>query len=164
MIFDELWRAERYAKKENERLSQIWEPALRAARKKHDQREVDQIMADYALGRRFNNGPEVIRTTQLVKRARNLGIILPPKPDWTPPNYHDNENWLFNIMKGGYVLTDAAEFELRQKVRKEENEILDHKMRYISRVVVPVIGLLGALTGLIGTLIGYYFAMHHQSK
>jgi hypothetical protein len=164
MIFDELWRAERHAKKENEKLSQVFEPAHKAAKKKNDQREVEQLLVDYSLARRLNNGPEVIRTTRLVKRARNLGIILPSLPDWKPPNFHDNENWIFNIMKGGYVLTDAAEFELRQKVRKEENERLDHKMRYISRVVVPVIGLLGAITGLIGTLIGYYLAVHHTSK
>jgi hypothetical protein len=164
MIFDERWRAECHAKRENERLSTVFEPAMKAAKKKNDQREVEQLSADYSLARRLNNGPEIIRTARLVKRARNLGIILPPLPDWKAPNFHDNENWLFNIMKGGYVLTDAAEFELRQKVRKEENERLDHKMRYISRVVILVIGLLGAVTGLVGTLLGFYLVIHHPSK
>jgi len=163
MIFDELWRAERKAIKEDERLSKLYKPALREAKKKNDQREFEALEGDYQRALRFNNGPEVIRTTRLVRRARNLGIILPTKPDWQPPSYHDNEHWLFNVMHGGYILTEKAEFDLRQVIRKEESEQLEHRMRYISRIIIPLTGLLATITGLIGTLIGY-FAVHHSGK
>jgi hypothetical protein len=93
--------------------------------------------------------PESIRTNRLVKRARKLGIPIPPRPNPHSQDAYDNESWAINMSTGGIYLSDKGEFELTRDCRKEEVESLQHQMRWVSQAVIPLIGLIGAIMGLI---------------
>ncbi len=97
--------------------------------------------------------PESIRTSRLVRRARKLGITIPPRPNLFSQAAYENESWAINTTTGCIYLSDKGEFELTRECRKEEVESLQHQMRWVSQVAIPLTGLFVALLGLIALLL-----------
>jgi len=149
MIFDELWRVERRARKAKELLGKKYHPLIEAARKAGNQDEHDRLRDEYFMELNLIDGPDVIRTARLVKRARRLAIPLPPKPDYESEDLFDNKDWNVNPTTYSFTLTEAAELSIRQQIRKEEMESFEHRMRRLNLGIVPIIG---AAMGLISLL------------
>ncbi len=149
MIFDELWRAERKAKKARKRLREHYDPLLEAAKKEKNDEKHERIFYDLKLELDLIDEPESIRTNRLVKRAKKLGIPFPPRPNPHAQDADDNEFWEMNRSTGEMYLSDKGEFELTRECRKEETESLEHKMRLVNQVAIPLTGLIGAIMGLI---------------
>ncbi len=152
MIFDELWRAERRAKKESKRLEEKYHPLLEAAKKEKDQLEYQNLLSEYFFERDFNDEPEVIRTERLVKRARKLGIPVPQKPSPDSDDADEDENWILNRTSWNWYLTGKAALDLRREIRREEGENLQQKTRWVTQVIIPVVGALMALLSLLHSL------------
>lgn len=149
MIFDELWRAERKAKEARKRLREHYDPLLEAAKKEKNDEKHEEIFYQLMLESDLIDEPESIRTSRLVKRARKLGVQFPPRPNPLSRDAHENEFWAINTTTGGIYLSDKGEFELTRECRKEEVESLEHRMRWVSQVAIPLTGLVGAIMGLI---------------
>jgi hypothetical protein len=149
MIFDELWRAERKARKARKRLREQYHPLLDAAKKEKNQEKYGGLVSEYLFQLDLSDEPETIRTNRLVKRAKKLGIPFPPPPNPHSQDADDNEFWEMNRSTGEMYLSDKGEFELTRECRKEELESLDHKMRLVNQIAIPLTGLIGAIMGLI---------------
>jgi biopolymer transport protein ExbB/TolQ len=147
MIFDRLWRAERKDAKALKELRQKYKPELDAAEKKGWEDQQGELSA-YRFETDLINGAECLRTELLVKKARRLGVAVPPHP----PRYEENDSWNFNRSTGDQTLSTEAESRLTREIRKEEIERLQHQMRWVSQVAIPVIGLIGSLMGLISLI------------
>ncbi len=146
MIFDELWRAERRAKKVRKRIDEKYNPLLGAAKKKKDKDEYDAILSGLMSETDLNEDePRLIRTRRLVNRARKSGIPVPPQPAPLSDDVNDNETWFFNYTTGNFYLSDSAEAELTREVRKEERE----RWQLLIAVIGIIIGLIGAIMALI---------------
>jgi hypothetical protein len=143
MILDRLWWAERRDAKALKELRDKYKSALEAAEKLEEE-ERQATLSDYFFERDLIEDAECLRTDLLVKKARRLGIAVPA----SPPRYEDNEDWNCNRTTESCTLTREAELRLVREIRKEEMERLQHQMRWVSQVVIPIIGLLGTFMGL----------------
>jgi hypothetical protein len=148
MIFDQIWRAER-AEKSETRIRNFYHPKLEAAKKANDEKEYQSLLASMYFEHDINEHAEVLRTVQLERRARRLGIEIPPKPG---PNVDDNAKWFYNNVTGEFTFAPKGELEITREIRKEEIERLQFKMRWVSQIVIPITGLIGTIIGLISVL------------
>lgn len=151
MIFDDLWRAERRQSKEAKRLAKRYKPLIDIALKNKDYAAVEQLRFEWDTDGRQNDEADELRSRVLVTQARKLGIELPKQPNFGPDDY-DHETWYMNTLTGNIYLTRKAYFDTRKRVLKEKSEVLDYRTRWVTRVVVPVAGLLSALAGVISLL------------
>jgi len=149
VIFDQLWRTKRREKEIDKRLREQYHPLLEAAKKTKDQNQYQMVLGEFLAQRDLNDEAEHLETEMLVKRARKLGIPVPPRPYVYDDHASENEFWEVNFMTGNCYLKEETELRLRREIRKEEVERLEHQMRWVSQVVIPIIGLIGALMGLI---------------
>lgn len=147
MRFDSLWWAERRDDKAREKLRQKFKPEIDAAEKKGSE-ELRADLADYIFAQNQINEAERLRTRILIKKAHRLGIAIPPNAT----GYEDNDDWNFNQATGDSTLTRSAELRLAREVRKEEMERLQHQMRWVSQVAIPIIGLVDSFMGLISLI------------
>jgi hypothetical protein len=147
MMFDRLWWAERRDDKAREKLRQKFKPEIDATEKKGwEEQRAD--LADYIFAQNQISEAERLRTRILIKKAHRLGVAIPPNAT----GYEDNDDWNFNQATGDSTLTRSAELKLAREVRKEEMERLQHQMRWVSQVAIPIIGLVGSLMGLISLI------------
>ena len=147
MIFDQLWRAERRDARARKKLLEKFQPLLDAAAKQ-GQKGHYAVLADYSNKSNMINEAEHLESALLVQKARRLGVALPP----FPKGIEDNDDWIQNLVKCSLSLRRASKLNLMKEVRKEEMERLQHQMRWVSQVVIPIIGLIGALMGLISLI------------
>lgn len=153
MIFDRLWWAERRHKEKEARLKAQYQPKLEEAKRAKDQKAYAEILNEWYVESKLDDACEGLRSHKLVEKARKLGISIPAQPPLDDNEALDtDENWNFNEYTGSLTLNEAAEFKLRRDIRKEEMEKLQHQMRWVSQVVIPLIGLLGTMMGLIALL------------
>jgi hypothetical protein len=143
MIFDRLWRAERKDAKALKELRQKYKPELNTAEKKGWEEEREEL-AEYIFAERQINEAECLRTRILVKKARRLGVAVPP----TPSGYEDNDDWDFNTSTGDFTLRRETELRLTREIRKEEIERTQHRTRWVSLII----GLIGIIMGLISLI------------
>lgn len=161
MIFDKLWRAERKSRELDRQLREQFEPLLQKAHKatyendNQRQNAIVSIQMEWDFEKEFNDTVDVVSTEITVRKARKLGIPLPPRPP-DPTDYDLTKDlWYTSGVTGNTVLTEIGQHQLRQAIRKEQQDRLQHRMRYVSVVAAPIVSFLLALIGLIGTLIGY---------
>jgi hypothetical protein len=145
MMFYRLWRAERRDDRAHEKLRQKFE--LNAAEKLEPEERQAQL-SSYISAQNQINEAECLRTHLLVKKARRLGVAVPPSAS----GYEGNDDWNFNEATGDFTLRRETELRLMREVRKEEMERLQHRMRWVSQVAIPIIGLIGSLMGLISLI------------
>jgi len=82
---------------------------------------------------------EFVITKYLRNRANELGIPL--------PDYNDENHWQ-NDFGPSYYLTDKGKYEINKKIRQEMKE----RREPFIQILALIIGLLGALTGLVSIL------------
>jgi hypothetical protein len=152
MMFDDLWRAERRERKRAKELRDEYYPLLDAAKKAKDSARYQEVLGEFHACMDLNDEGTRMRTELLVHRARRLGIPVPPRPVADSDEVFENESWEVNTTTWNFYLKDEAELKLRREIRKEEVERLQHQMRWVSQVIIPLIGLIGALMGLISLL------------
>jgi hypothetical protein len=153
MIFDKLWRLESAENKENKRIRDFYHPKLEAAQKAKDEQEYQSLLFEMRFQYDLNEGVDVLRTEQLEKRARRLGIEIPPKPSRDADDFYNNKDWDYNQVTGTFTFTRKAEREIIKELRKEKTERLQYRMRLVSQVVVPLTGLLGTIIGVMSLLL-----------
>jgi len=152
MIFDELWRGERRARRTRKQIEAEYKPQIEAAKQRHDESEHGRLVSGYLSELDCNDEPDVIRTERLVRRARKLGLPIPPKPHIDGDALAKNKAWVLNQYSGNFTLSDEAGLELTRAVRREEKERLEHQMRWVTGVVLPIIGLIGTLMAAISLI------------
>ena len=152
MIFDRLWWAERRDRKKEGKLKAIYQPKLEAAKKAGDHASYEEILSEWHFESQGDDRYETLKTDLLVKRARRLGIPVPFKPSWDDPENNNWDYWDMNQNTGSYTLKAKAELDLRREIRKEELERLQYAMRWVSQVVIPLIGLIGSVMGLLALI------------
>lgn len=125
MIFDEIWRLE--WKRNN--LQRSYDKDIKKCKKAknhHRADELDQEAAHFYSG--ATDQINALRSQKLVKKAIDLKIPTPDYSDetsWT--------NWYY-----GYVLTDKAYDELRARIMKFTDYRLEHRMRWVKLVLIPI--------------------------
>jgi hypothetical protein len=137
MIFDELWRKECKCNK----LQRSYDKDIKLAIKEKNYKRAEELKEEAA---HFVSGHydeiDALRSRKLVKQAIKLQI---PRP-----NFQDETSWTHWYY--GYVLTDKAYNELRSLIMKFQSERLEHRMRWVKIVLIPV------GTFIIGVLATYY--------
>jgi hypothetical protein len=160
MIFDALWRAERTATKKRKKLHETLDPKIQTANKEKKGHEYESLLSEYFMESNIiRDMPDSMRTERLVRRARKLGISVPPQP--SHENLDEDEYWEANPVSGSFYLTEKAFSELTRAIRKEEIERLEYQMRWVSRVFAPIVGL---AIGLIGAIMGLISLIHSLKK
>ncbi len=149
MIFDELFRAEWQAKKKRKKINDKYGPLLEVA--KRNSAEHNALLTDRMVDLEWiNHKPDDIRTRRIVNRARELGIDVPREPDSPADDYAvDTDYWDFKETFACFYLSPKGESDLNRKIRKEEVERSQHRWRQVPLII----GLFGALTGLIALII-----------
>jgi hypothetical protein len=155
-----LWSAERKQLKESKRIREKYHPLLDAAKKRNDQNAYQSALAEMRFESDDNDGADILRTHIYISRARKLSLPIPVRLDRDHADFDSDENWEENPMNGEVYLTDKGLLEIGRAIRKEEMERLEHTMRWVTRVVLPLIGLFVSLSGLIGTTVGYIAVKH----
>jgi hypothetical protein len=151
MIFDALWRAERSANKKRKKLHETLDPKIQTAKKEKKENEYQSLLSEYFMeSDLIRDIPDSMRTERLVRRATKLGIPIPPQPSYK--NLDEDEHWEANPVTGSFYLQEKAFSELTRAIRKDEIERLEYQMRWVSRVVIPLTGLIGTIMGLISLL------------
>lgn len=141
MIFDELWWAERREDQELKKVRGVYFSLLASARHEGNVANADSLMTEIAVQRDFiRDEVESLRTGRLLRRAKNLGLPVPP--------YSDQRFWESNRQTGNYYLTDNGQSEFCRSIRKAERERYDEWARW----ALLAIGLLGMLTGFLSVL------------
>jgi len=91
---------------------------------------------------------EDLQTERLLRQARALDVALPsPRPHGLDHESGD-ENWWLGSVMGGWYLTPEGRRRLRQAVRAEQKDSRENASFWFG----IVIGLIGALTGLVAVL------------
>ena len=71
---------------------------------------------------------DFMRSQKLIKRARVLLIPRPP--------YSDEQAW--DDFWGRHILTPKGYDDLRNAIRTEEGKRLEHRMRWVKEVIIPI--------------------------
>ena len=125
---------------------QIWENSkhyfkkiAQAEREKKEESDIEDIYAEW---QGVNKEPEINRkileTNYLMEKAIKYNVPLPDI----------NDNTLYDVYYEHNFLSDKGRFELNRNIRQEIKERLEIWIPYIT----VVIGLIGALIGLISVL------------
>ncbi|HTZ72310.1 MAG TPA: hypothetical protein VMB47_00185 [Candidatus Aquilonibacter sp.] len=152
MLFDNLWRAERRQAKRSVQLKKKFKPLIESAKRNKDAELAQELEEEWWTESKLNDDADDMRSRVLIKEARKLGIEVPTKPSFSALSDYDDEKWYLNDATGNCFLTDKAYADLFRHVRKEKSDLLDYRMRYVTRVVVPVTGLIGTIMGLISLI------------
>ena len=132
---------------------------MEAAKKEKNEHDYQSALSAFMSEIQFIDEPELIRTERLLRRARKLGILIPSKPGFDSPERDNDPYWDFNQSNGNWFLSDGAELELGQRVRKEESERFEHRWRRVTRFAVPIGSL---MVGLAGILAGWNLQVRSQ--
>jgi hypothetical protein len=163
MLFDKLWWAYRTSRRRTEKREKEYEAKLEKARLATYKNDIDrhnafsEIEGKYGFESMVDEEFDVISTRITIDKARKLGIPLPPKPSREHPYEYGKDPWYFNEITGSTTLTELGLFQVREAIRKEQTERLQHRMRYLNLVAAPVVSF---LSGLIGALLG--LAVRHS--
>src|ERR1700752_78942 len=96
MIFYRLWRAERRASKEYDRIHAKYGSIIDEAQRQKNDQDYHLALSAMLFELDLNDEPEVIRTDMLIVQARKLGIPLPLKPTIEIAERNEDPNWHFN--------------------------------------------------------------------
>ena len=146
-MFD-LWRAERRARKERDRLRAHYRLLIAQARAAKDSARVQELEHEHYTDDLQVDEDHVLRTNLLVQRARRLGVPVPPRQEPWTPQFDQDGNWYFNQMNGNFTLTDKARRSIIAEIRHEEDERFKGWVRWVNQVILPVLSLLIALASL----------------
>jgi hypothetical protein len=91
---------------------------------------------------------EILFTRKLLSRARKLRVERPPRPQ---AGDMASEYWSVSQVHGEWYLTAAGVVKLRDAIRAEERWLREQRAHYLAWVT-PIIGLIGALTGLLAVV------------
>ena len=138
MIYDEL----RKAQKERKALSKKYDSFISA---ETEEKEKDRLIGEFLLFRGMLDAQiSSIQTIRIQNKAEEYGIPT--------PSPSDQESWEQGYNSQGYLivfLNAKARLELLNNIRKERRTRWEDKTIWIDRIVMPVIALLGVLTGAI---------------
>lgn len=141
MIFDELWWAERRQERELKKVRGVYYSLLAQARQEENLAQCDSLMTEIAVQSDFiRDEVESLRTRRLLRRARNLGLPVPP--------CSDEDFWECNSQTGSYYLTDNGRSEFCRSIQRANRERYDEWARW----ALLAIGLLGMVTGFLSVL------------
>jgi hypothetical protein len=144
MIFDQIWREEW----KRDRLQRSYDKDINKLVKVQKFKDAANLREEAAhFVNEADQDLDCLRSRRLVKKAIRLQI---PRPD-----FKDETSWT-QWGEYGYVLTDKGYDELRSRIMKFQSERLEHRMRWVKLVLIP----LG--TFIIGIL-GTYFTMKRNS-
>ncbi|PYV20447.1 MAG: hypothetical protein DMG27_23025 [Acidobacteria bacterium] len=121
--------------------------AAKSNRDKHD-----DLLAEYFYEL---DQIEARRTNDLVRIARSLGVPVPPRPGLG----EEDQNWEFNS-NTGHLLSEKAASELTTSIRKKHTEQLDYQMLWVRTAVIPIVGLLATIIGVLGSIIALISLLH----
>lgn len=129
------------------RVDRAYGPLVADAEKINDQDEAQKIRCEWAHYREeIEEQREGIATERLVRQAQRLEIPIPPR--LFPAGSDEGEHWVLGRVTGTYYLKDEARWGLLNKIRAEKNE---RRTPFITWITL-LIGLVGALTGLVSVL------------
>ena len=113
------------------------------AKAKGDERE---SLISEAMDVRHGQRDEILnlRSLLLSDKAESLGVPVPP--------FSDKASWEEGWMPGTVRLNIEAQSRLRQAIRKERREKWGTFTFVVKELVAPVIGVLGAIMGLLSLI------------
>lgn len=144
MIFDEIWRMQRRLNK----LNKAYLKHVESLRRDHKQteEEIDMLMDDERNAvNELSINLNYAQSDALVDTAYTLKVPLPARTD--------KELW--TDFFGRHYLTNKGYSELRTRIRQEKKETLEHRMRWVKDVIIPILSALSV----IGSLIVAYTAL-----
>jgi len=134
----QLWRLKRERKSSEGKYSKYIGQAADA-----DEKE-SRIMEWIEERERIRDKILHLRSMQLSATAEDLGIPVPP--------LSDKESWEEGRNPGTVRLTLDAQSKLRQAIRVEQREKWSVVVFLLKEIIVPLIGILGAIMGLLSVI------------
>lgn len=142
MIFDQLSKAQR----ERTKLKKKFDRLILQAEKEKNHKERNFLIDEFLMERGFiDDRINLLESIRLQEKAERLGIPIPP--------LSDKESWERGLQPNTIFLGVKARLHLREEMRKERRERFESRTLWISRILIPliglIIGLIGALTALV---------------
>ena len=86
----------------------------------------------------------MLRSMHLSDKAEILGIPVPP--------LNDKDAWRNGLLPGTVHLSTSAQLSLNEAIRKEQRERWSFPAFILRDIMTPLIGVLGAVTGLLAVI------------
>ncbi len=142
MIFDALWRAQR----KRRQLDRLFRRLTSKAEKEKRRDDVESLVAEHGFERDLvNDTINALESSRIQERAERLGI---PVPKYST----DNEAWEKGFQPNVVYLSLKTRAELRTQLRKERRERVEYCTLVVKDLIVPLVGLIGAIIGLISVI------------
>jgi hypothetical protein len=142
MILDALWKAQR----ERRNLDKLYRPLIAKAEKEKNHEEMQSLEAEYGFERGLvNDKISSLESARIQEEAERLCI---PVPKYSS----ESEAWEKGFQPNFVYLSVKARADLRTHIRKERRERIEHWTLFLKDVIVPLVGLLGAIMGLISVI------------
>jgi len=148
MIFDILWRT----RWRRNRLSKFYSRLIAKAARAKNRDEEDKLICEFMFEKNLVDGEiALLETLKLQNEAERLDVPF--------PHYSENRNaWEQGFKPGTYRLSVRARTDLRSQIRKEKRERLENHMLWASHVIMPIIGLIGAVMALLSLIASFHKA------
>ena len=138
MILDSLWEEQR----ERTKLKKTFDRLISQARKEKNQEEADSLISEFITERdQINDIINGLETTRIQEEAERLGIPIPP--------FLDAESWEQGFNPNIFLLSSKARLQLCGEIRKERRRRWEDRTLWISRILLPLLALIGAMRGLV---------------
>lgn len=142
MVFDALWKAQR----KRRRLDKLFGGLISKAEKRKNHEEVGSLEAEHMYERHLiSDTINSLESLRIQERAERLSL---PVPKYST----DNEAWEKGFQPNVVYLSLKTRAELRGQIRKERREGAEYWTLMLKDVIVPLVGLIGAIMGLISLL------------
>ncbi|MGH9432928.1 MAG: hypothetical protein ACRD3T_15440 [Terriglobia bacterium] len=142
MIFDALWKAHR----ERRKCNKLYRRLIENAEREKNSEEVETLCLE-AMHERdvINEKINLLESSRIQEEAERLGIPI--------PKYSlDSEAWEKGLRNDKVYLSLKAKGELRSQIRREKRERIEYWTLIVKDLVVPLMGLLGVITGLVSVI------------
>ena len=142
MIFDQLSKAQR----ERTKLKKKFDRLISQAEQEKNHKERNFLIDEFLMECGFiDDRINVLESIRLQEKAERMGIPIPP--------LSDKQSWEKGYKPNTTFLGVKARLQLLTEIRKERRERWEGRTFWISRILIPliglIIGLIGALTALV---------------
>jgi hypothetical protein len=141
MIFDALWKAQRQRRELEEKFGKL----IGEAERRKDDEEVQSLVKELLLERGLiEDRIHRIETRRVQEKAEKFGIPV--------PSLSDKESWDDGQHSQIIFLTVRARLKLRQEIRKERRAQWEDRMLLMERIILLLVGLIGAASAFVSVL------------
>ncbi len=128
-------------------IDRVYHPAIDAARGEGRERKLSGYFAERDL---VAEELEELRTQQLLRKAHRFDVLIPDMPYQS--DREEDDNWVRGSATGRWLLKGAGRRLIQKQIRDERKSRFEERTRWLALLISLLVGLIGALTGLVSVL------------